>query len=131
MAYSLGEMNIGMTLVKDLQPVTATDSITPFGASGMRCPRRHACDQDLIRDCSEYMTAGFDQHCPLQLVHAFADAGLPLDMFIGSIQSVAEHADDDVPSGKWRCLRCGRGQASLPGAWCLPCKLTLGFRIPQ
>jgi hypothetical protein len=121
-----------MTLVKDLEPVptvTATDSIRSFGASTMRCPRRHSCHQDLIRDCSKYMTAGFDQNCPLQLGHAFADVGLPLDLLIGTIQGVSEHAAG-VPSGKWRCVRCGTRQASLPGAWCLQCKLMFGFRCP-
>jgi hypothetical protein len=119
-----------MTLVKDLQPlptVAASNSIQESGTSKIRCPRRHSCDQDLIRDCG--LTAGFDQDCPVHIAHAFADAGVPLDSLIGAIEGVVEHGDE-VPSGKWRCFWCGRRQVSLPGAWCLPCKLTLRSEMP-
>src|SRR5690348_281266 len=117
-----------MSLVKDLQPfVAASDSVAEFRTSKISCPRRYSCDQDLIRDCG--LTAGFDQDCPVHIAHAFADAGVPLDSLIGAIEGVAKRADE-VPSGKWRCLWCGRRQASLPGTWCLECKLRLGVGMP-
>src|SRR5690348_15929704 len=80
-----------MTPAKDLQPLStaaASDSSAEFGTNTIRCPHRHSCDQDLIQDCDESMTTGFDQCCPQQIAHAFAD-GVRTDL-IGAIEDMAE-----------------------------------------